>query len=102
MKPNTDKTSPEDTPCVRPLADALFAAEAVAHLRGYEREILPLADLARSMDEDIVELRAALATATEALAFVRTDVSPECEATVTDAIDAARAVLKKTKPRKQP
>ena len=50
----------------------------------------------RQLAEDVAELRAALTTATEALAFVRTDVSPECEATVTDAIDAARAILAKT------
>jgi hypothetical protein len=42
------------------LKTALFAAEAVAHMRGYEREILPLADLARGMDARITELEAAL------------------------------------------
>jgi hypothetical protein len=95
MKPNTDKTSPEDTPCARPLADALFAAEAVAHLRGYEREILPLADLARSMGEDITELKGALR-----------DMMSCAEAGDSDAMAnaylQARAVLAKTEPRKQP
>ena len=43
-----------------PLKNALFAAESVAHLRGYEREILPLADLARGMDARIAELESAL------------------------------------------
>lgn len=38
------------------LTVALFAAESVAHLRGYEREILPLADLARGMQARIDEL----------------------------------------------
>ena len=43
-----------------PLQTALFAAESVAHLRGYEREILPLADLARGQAQRIAELEDAL------------------------------------------
>lgn len=31
------------------LGNKIFAAETVAHLRGYEREILPLSDAARTM-----------------------------------------------------
>ena len=46
-----------------PLTEALFAAESVAHLRGYEREILPLADLARGQAQRIAELEAALSAA---------------------------------------
>jgi len=42
------------------LKTAIFAAETIAHLHGYEREILPLTDLAREMDEEIGRLRAAL------------------------------------------
>jgi hypothetical protein len=94
MKPNTDRTSPEDSTAARPLADALFAAESVAHLRGYEREILPLADLARSMGEDIAELRAAL------VAYMNAE--PDDGILMSDAIADARAVLAKTEPRKQP
>ena len=43
-----------------PLQSAIFAAESVAHLRGFEREILPLADLARGQARHIEELEAAL------------------------------------------
>jgi len=42
------------------LKTALFNAESVAHLQGFEREILPLADLARALAAQVVELRAAL------------------------------------------
>lgn len=45
------------------LKTALFAAESVAHLRGFEREILPLADLARSQAARIAELENALGLA---------------------------------------
>jgi hypothetical protein len=41
------------------LKSALFAAESVAHLRGFEREILPLADLARGQANRIEELELA-------------------------------------------
>jgi hypothetical protein len=95
MKPNTDKTPSGETEAARPLADALFAAEAVAHLRGYEREILPLADITRSMDEDVKELKDALR-----------DMMSCAEAGDSDAMAnaylQARAVLAKTEPRKQP
>jgi len=55
IRPVTRDGHPLPAP-MSPLASALFAAEAVAHLRGYEREILPLADLARGMDKRIAEL----------------------------------------------
>jgi hypothetical protein len=42
------------------LQTALFSAEAVAHMRGHEAQILPLADLARGMDARIAELEGAL------------------------------------------
>ena len=124
MKPNTDSPAHGEPSAARPLTvgelvehvfsgnhgfvrsvepDGTYTVEFSGPLvnAGYHREELK-PDLARSMGEDITELRAALTTATEALAFIRTDVSPECEATVTDAIDAARAVLAKTEPSKQP
>jgi hypothetical protein len=35
------------------LKKLIFAAESVAHLQGYEREILPLTDKVREMEEAI-------------------------------------------------
>ena len=64
IRPVTRDGHPLPAP-VSPLTRALFSAEAVAHLRGYEREILPLADLARGMDKRIAELEAALAALVE-------------------------------------
>ena len=55
IRPVTPDGQPIAAPA-SPLARALFSAEAVAHLRGYEREILPLADLARGMQARIDEL----------------------------------------------
>lgn len=43
----------------------LFQAEAVAHMRGFEREILPLADYARGQAARIAELEAAMKGCTE-------------------------------------
>jgi hypothetical protein len=49
------------------LKTAIFAAETVAHLHGFEQEILPLTDLAREMDAEIGRLRKALAIAAESM-----------------------------------
>jgi len=51
------------------MKSALFAAESVAHLHGYEREILPLADYARGQAARIAELEAALVGCTEWMEF---------------------------------
>ena len=59
------------------LKTAIFAAETVAHLQGYEREILPLTDLAREMDAEIGKLRAALSGLLDAYAPHRDESQPD-------------------------
>ena len=73
VRPVTRDGRPIDAPA-SPLTRALFAAESVAHLRGYEREILPLADLARGMQARIEELEIAL----RALVWTFHKEAPNC------------------------
>ena len=73
IRPVTPNGQPIAAPA-SPLVRALFSAEAVAHLRGYEREILPLADLARGMQARIDELEIAL----RALVWTFHKEAPNC------------------------
>ena len=82
-----------------PLTAALFSAESVAHLRGYEREILPLADLARGMALHIEEQGEALRSCLEWMEHTIEQLGTHDKGTRLNwggPIAKARAVLAKT------
>lgn len=81
------------------LKTALYQAEAVAHIHGYEHEILPLADLARGMAVHIEEQGEALRSCLEWMEHTIEQLGTHDKGTRLNwggPIAKARAVLAKT------
>lgn len=70
---------------------AAFTIETVAHLRGLERDLLPIADQLRALDVDA--LRLALLAASVALQRASSDLCVGCPGGASEAARAAVAAL---------